>query len=75
MRHETAVVKLTPQHLFNLTEGQRIEWCSTHNASFFDLDRCGFYLFHEPTYDGDPNPGECVVGSVLVIDDPVGGEG
>lgn len=61
-------VQLTPRHLFNLTEGQRVEWCKTHNASFFDLDRCGYYLWNEPIYEGDPDPGECVVASLVLVD-------
>lgn len=63
----TEAVKLTPSHLFHMVEGLRVEWCATHEASFFGLDRCGFYLFNEPMYDGDPDPGRCVVTSRLVV--------
>lgn len=69
------IVKLTPRDLFHLTEGQRIEWCSKHEASFFDMDRCGRYLWEEPFYDGDPDPGECVVESRFIVDAVFQGEG
>lgn len=64
----TEPFRFKPVHLFNLTEGTRIEWCETHEASFFGLDRCGAYLFAEPVYDGDPDPGRCVVASRVVVD-------
>lgn len=70
MRHDVQIIKLTPQQVFNLTEAARVEWCSAHNASFFDvMDRCGLALFKEPIYEGDPQPGECVVESVLLVED------
>lgn len=62
-------IQLTPRHLFNLTEGRRVEWCEAHDASFFDsADRCGAYLFREPIYEGVPDPGECVVTSLVLVD-------
>lgn len=61
-------VQLTPRHLFNLTEGRWVEWCETHDASFFGMDRCGAYLFREPIYEGDPDPGECVAASLVLVD-------
>ena len=67
MSDHAETIQLTPKHLFNMTEGLQVEWCETHEASLFGLDRCGFYLFNEPTYNGDPDPGECVVGLGVVV--------
>jgi hypothetical protein len=65
------IIKLTPADLFHMTEAQRVEWCVKHDASFLvSMDRCGYYLFAEPMYEGDPDPGECVVESRLLVVDP-----